>query len=480
MHLAKSPACKPFYEASRTQKKVEPELKKDITFNIATAETCFRNTLRHQMFEGLAEMYWFRYFTESQIQHVRDCTDRGIETALLHTATEIQRGTASAGEAEDLSNLLRGRLNIYDGLATEAQVRAYADAHLPPMRPFTYPVGPRPTDRAGGIMIVDWLVHLIQSNDVARAHIMAASDRLKSGSCLIPPDTYRDMFDGSAVREHVFAQPHIDNENAELKEVRVLIILGYDDLEPLNALGAKRVWHKVGGFYGAIANLPAELRFEHEMMALLLAVEEAVLTRCDPVRVVAGADPVTGAFIKGDRQTLGAQFRALFDGVEVLVCEFMFMFACMPRVSQLSVYLPCITAEHLYRYVPCNTAEYTACFWQVPLGSDSTLRERVLLRVGMIEVSADFLGKTKLLPCYQSPAAHRPCTTCNYNTTVKGAKKAYSWFHPEKNVVKRTWKLRTKAHANRALCAAFKLPVTKRIKHLTKNGLKSKNVRGVG
>ena len=70
------------------------------------------------------------------------------------TATEIQRGTASAGEAEDLFNLLRGRLDIYDVLATAAQVRAYADAHLPPMRPLTYPVGPRPADRAGGIMIV--------------------------------------------------------------------------------------------------------------------------------------------------------------------------------------------------------------------------------------------------------------------------------------------------------------------------------------
>lgn len=120
------------------------------------------------------------------------------------------------------------------------------------------------------------------------------------------------------------------------------------------------------------------------------------------------------------------------------------------------------------------------------------------MRVGLLENSADFLAKTKLLPTMQSTGAYsrhapyrpahtedclslplkawgcftdsrpRPqtrfetppwcflyikmalsvrlrykyCTTCDFNRRKKNAKKAYSWFHPAKNIRKRQWKLR--------------------------------------
>ena len=60
------------------------------------------------------------------------------------------------------------------------------------------------------------------------------------------------------------------------------------------------------------------MRFSHENMSMLLICDEKVLTRCDPVRVVAGADPKTGKFIEEDWASLGAQFR---DGQAGFICQ---------------------------------------------------------------------------------------------------------------------------------------------------------------
>ena len=101
--------------------------------------------------------------------------------------------------------------------------------------------------------------------------------------------------------------------------VRVGLQLGYDDLELLNPLGVCRGEKKIGGFYGAIMNLPAEMRFKHQYMSPLCIVEEKLLTKLDPVRVVSGADPTTGEPLPEDVASLGAQLRALEKGVTRLV-----------------------------------------------------------------------------------------------------------------------------------------------------------------
>lgn len=101
--------------------------------------------------------------------------------------------------------------------------------------------------------------------------------------------------------------------------VRVGLQLGYDDLELLNPLGVCRGEKKIGGFYGTIMNLPAEMRFRHQYMSPVCIVEEKVLKKYDPIRVVSGADPATGDVIPDDVGSLGAQLRALEKGVKKLV-----------------------------------------------------------------------------------------------------------------------------------------------------------------
>jgi hypothetical protein len=103
----------------------------------------------------------------------------------------------------------------------------------------------------------------------------------------------------------------------------VPLIGGYDDLGLVNPVGAVRGTRSEACFYGALASLPTDMRFSHKYMAILYCCDEKVLKSRDPVRVVAGADPLTGDILETDRISPGAQHRAGLKGrlVTVLACS---------------------------------------------------------------------------------------------------------------------------------------------------------------
>lgn len=313
LHLAKSPACATFYWNAQPEdpEPLEPP---------AIESTHFERALREKVFTDVFEMYYFRYFTGSQVQFIRESNRRWVDSSLAGMSDELKL-LLGPSQSDKVFTLLRSRLNFFSGLSTEAQVNAHAREHHPRVRALEYSIGPDQKDRACSVSIVDWFTNLMRSSDVARSHIVAGSDRLKSGECLLETAVFRDILDGSVVREHDFAQPWIDSPG-EPREVRAFLMLGFDEMEPNNPLGPWRGNHKMACFYGAIASINAALRFEHEMMALLLMVEDKTLTQCDPVRVFAGADPVTGELIPGDTTSPGAQMRELYDGVIVQVASF--------------------------------------------------------------------------------------------------------------------------------------------------------------
>ena len=92
------------------------------------------------------------------------------------------------------------------------------------------------------------------------------------------------------------------------------LIGGYDDLGLVNPVGAVRGTRSEACFYGALASLPTDMRFSHKYMAILYCCDEKVLKSSDPVRVVAGADPLTGDILETDRISPGAQHRAGLKG----------------------------------------------------------------------------------------------------------------------------------------------------------------------
>lgn len=96
--------------------------------------------------------------------------------------------------------------------------------------------------------------------------------------------------------------------------MRIGLILGYDDLELANPLGAVRGKHNTACFYVALANLNASERFEHKNICVLMLVLSKVFKRCGPIRVLSGGDAATGEVRSDDPFSFGAQFRSSVAG----------------------------------------------------------------------------------------------------------------------------------------------------------------------
>jgi hypothetical protein len=64
-------------------------------------------------------------------------------------------------------------------------------------------------------------------------------------------------------------------------------------------------------------SLPEELRHNQDIIFPICIVEERTLKALDPVRVLAGADPVTGCILEGVDPTFGSEMRQLAKGVDI-------------------------------------------------------------------------------------------------------------------------------------------------------------------
>lgn len=151
-----------------------------------------------------------------------------------------------------------------------------------------------------------------------RDELLHSSELWKSGALRVEQRELSDITHGSYFRRSYLSAIA---SHDEMNDLRVGLILGYDDLELCNPLGAVRTKHKTSCFYVAIANLQAQHRFEHRNMCVLMLVLEKVLARCGAVRVVAGGNAATGEILDSDFASFGAQLRASMAGdVFLTVC----------------------------------------------------------------------------------------------------------------------------------------------------------------
>lgn len=152
-----------------------------------------------------------------------------------------------------------------------------------------------------------------------KEEVLNSSELWKTGELRKAPSDISGITHGEYFRKSLLSAPAVPGEEDDL---RVGLLLGYDDLEIANPLGVARGKHKLACFYLAIANLAAPKRFEHENMCLLTLVLEKVLKRCGAVRVVAGADAITGELLEADFGAFGCQIRqCLARNVCLTVCR---------------------------------------------------------------------------------------------------------------------------------------------------------------
>ena len=217
-HLGKKPECAAAYAApaapptkiNERQREVD---KKKVGAQIYAAE------LRAHVFEDVAEWYFFRYFGATRMTAIVSAVQRWTEFALKETAPELEHLLGPAAAAPVIE-LLAKRLQFFDGLETEAQVKAFARTHKPVLKPLENQVGPGADDRAYGIDVADWITGLCRHDPEARKAIVDKSEMWKSGAKQQMADVLRSFDDGSTFRESAFAQPEPPVEGTLLPHPR--------------------------------------------------------------------------------------------------------------------------------------------------------------------------------------------------------------------------------------------------------------------
>ena len=203
-HLAKKPGCAAVYAEPgialpATIDRQREANKQKIATDIYAAE------LRAHVFEDVAEWYFFRYFGARRMTSIVEAVKSWTAFALKETEPELQHllGEASGPVME----LLAKRLQFFDGLETEAQVKLYARTRRPVLKPIENKVGPGADDRAYGIDVAEWITGMCRYDPGARKEIIEKSELWKSGAKLQTPDVLRSFDDASTFRESAFAQP---------------------------------------------------------------------------------------------------------------------------------------------------------------------------------------------------------------------------------------------------------------------------------
>ena len=215
--------------------------------------------------------------------------------------------------------MLHARFDFFRNLSTEKKLMRYATVHTPILHVVENRVGPQPTDRSYGCLLIDWVKEIMINDPEARKELVDMSEDCKAGKFREERAVLADWMHASAFAKHPASAPYIDSPGDPVR-LLIFVLMGYDDLELINPLGVQRGVRKQACFYGAFGNLPPQMRFTHKYLCIMAMCDEKVLTKCDPVRVIAGADPVTGELMAHDWASPGAQFRAGEAGHIIKVC----------------------------------------------------------------------------------------------------------------------------------------------------------------
>jgi hypothetical protein len=278
-------------------------------------EEHYRAIVRHEVFQDMADLYWNELFTETQMQKIRNAASRWIAVSLCELQDEIHHKYGAIGD--EVLTMVQKRVKPFHGLASESQVETYAESVLPMPKVVENKYGEG--NFSYNVMLVDWVVLMLRNDKKVRLEAVARSEQWKSGGCMQEPALIDHMDKGSTFRKSKFAQPDPDVPGRPRK-LKIGLQMAYDDwLSTKNALSPHAPNQLMGGFYVAMINLDVPFRFEHENLCPVMQTHESVLKEFDMIRVLAGADPLTGEIIADDIASPGAQARCLAAGVTVRV-----------------------------------------------------------------------------------------------------------------------------------------------------------------
>ena len=171
------------------------------------------------------------------------------------------------------------------------------------------PMGSRTGDHVYDVPIADGLKAILRDDPSLWTQIHRAGDSWaapKAGDCV---NVFHDISDGAVFQEHPELGVEADRSDGAL---RLGFILYYDEVEVCNALGAFTGVHKIGLFYWALLNLPANKRMDLCNIHLATVVFDSDMSYYGAAQIVSGA-PGEPNYPEGS--SIGASLRALHEGV---------------------------------------------------------------------------------------------------------------------------------------------------------------------
>jgi hypothetical protein len=367
----------------------------------------YERDVRAFVYNDISELYYFRYLGQAMIFVLRIMIEKWIAFMIGLVAPEIEEIVGDNLVAAQVVSLLRRRLNPFKGLETEPLVEAYAAKHRTAPKYHEIVLGEKAYWY--NLDLLDFFTITMRYNHVARKHIVASSELWKTGELRKDRVILSSWTHGEAFKKSILSERCVDQPGAPI-ELRIGILTGYDEFEPLNALGAKRGDHKLGGHYGSIGNLPAEVRYQHEHMMLLGIGEDKHVQKFHPTRIFSGASPDTGDFIPELNKAFFSQYRDLRAKPPIIRVRAL---EPNPRLGGTAHAHPCTRLSHAPMH-PC-----ALCALQVPIGDDPGKWVECKLVVEVVRIQTDFVAKTKLGATAQSTSCKEFCPDCDY---VKGAR----------------------------------------------------------
>jgi hypothetical protein len=170
----------------------------------------YNGKLRKKVFLMQAELYWFRYLSETVMIVLRAMIRALIAFAVKEMTPPIKHIINDEEKAILVLSVLATRLDFFKDMDTEAQVRAYSDGLFKGLTCLENVVGPSKADVAYGIDYAEWITNLARADKDVRDNLIATSDEIRDGVYRRPVENMTTILQGSAFRESPFSAPWED------------------------------------------------------------------------------------------------------------------------------------------------------------------------------------------------------------------------------------------------------------------------------
>ena len=207
------------------------------------------------------------------------------------------------------------------GRSVDTAYRAGLDIATPVRRPlidrpdaYGNPRGPRCGEHVYDVPVRNTLEALVAGNPSLLAEFRSAAHQWSqcgAASGAAATVVYSDITDGSMVRDHPELGVNADTSDGS---TRIGLILYYDDVEVVNAIGSFAGVHKLGLFYWAFVNHDASKRMALHNIHLATVALESDISYYGIEQIVSGppGEPSTGS-------SIGASLRELDTGVHIKI-----------------------------------------------------------------------------------------------------------------------------------------------------------------